>query len=148
MWLFNLLFSSLSQLWYVEVTDISFLGIRDIESQLYLTDRPEQTMKIQIRMWHLIRVITVCDSSIFQTQKKKSYLNKICSNSWRSMVWSCITYVRKIPLPISNFPTQKYNFLYHANSVFLFQTTILAYAGFLNLQWCYQMSFYAMEPKL
>ena len=41
MWLFNLLFSPLSQLWYVESTDISkrfgeSLGIRDNGSRLYM----------------------------------------------------------------------------------------------------------------
>ena len=44
MWLFNLLFSSLSQLWYVEVRisrSIS-LGIRDNESRLYYENTPIQ----------------------------------------------------------------------------------------------------------
>ena len=45
-----------------------------------------------------------------------------------------IIYLRKIPLSTSNFPAQKYKILYHAR-FFQFHITILAYVGFLLLQW-------------
>ena len=46
--------------------------------------------------------------------------------------------LRKIPLPFTYFPTQKYNFLYRASSVYWFCITILSYGGSLVSQWRYQ----------
>ena len=71
-------------------------------------------------------------------------------NAWKTMDDPYnIIYLRKIPLPTSNFPT-KNTTLYHASSVFRFRITILAYASSLVLLWhyMYQTSFYAMELKL
>ena len=42
---------------------------------------------------------------------------------------------KKKTLPTGNFPIQKYNFLYHASSVYRFRITGLAYTGSLLLQW-------------
>ena len=48
---------------------------------------------------------------------------------------------RKIVVSTSKFPTQKYKILYNAGRVFQFRITILAYVGFLLLQWRYQTPF-------
>ena len=61
------------------------------------TDRPEQTVQTQMRchrMWHLIRVYTVCHSSSnFLTQNW--VVNCTCSNFKMSMVsWWCVPALR------------------------------------------------------